>query len=93
VVNDMNGILTVCQPGWLAVFQQLNGVGFFTEPIACWFLVQAPHQDVEVHPICALGGDVCDATLANNYIGVVGPGGDPKQLAEAARENAAKKTT
>jgi hypothetical protein len=77
--------LVACQPGWLAVFGQIDGDGYATEPVACWLLVEAPHVTSEVRPICALGGEVCDATTAENYIGVVGPGGDPKRLVEATR--------
>ena len=73
--------LTTCQPGWLAVFT--DGDGFFTEPVACW-RVDTDYEDVR--PICALGGDICDATKAKNYIGVVAPGGDPKKLVAAAQE-------
>lgn len=60
--------LTTCQPGWLAVFEDVTGNGFTTEPIACWLNAVG-----SVHPICALGGDIVDATLADNYVGVVGP--------------------
>jgi hypothetical protein len=79
--------LIACQPGWVAVFGALDGSGWYTEPVACWLAVHAPHQEVTVHPICALGGDVCDATLAANYIGVLGPGGDPKLLVMAYNES------
>jgi hypothetical protein len=75
--------LTVCQPGWLAVFEEIGAEnGFFTEPVACWLAINAPGLH-EVRPICALGGDVCDATEADNYVGVVGPGSDPKKFIEA----------
>lgn len=83
--------LTVCQPGWFAVFNDVNGSGFSTEPIACWLLVAAS-GNTEVRPICALGGDVCDATLAANYIGVVGPGIKPETLVEAARASRAQRS-
>jgi len=73
--------LIACQPGWVAVFHQIDGDGFSVEPIACWLLHEAPHQSAEVHPMCALGGDVCDATQADNYVGVVGPG--PHQVQHA----------
>lgn len=83
--------LIACQPGWVAVFRQIDGGGgYTTEPIACWLLVDAPHQPAEVRPVCALGGDVCDATQADNYLGVVGPGSDPKKLVEAFRESQTK---
>jgi len=72
--------LTACQPGWLAVFGNVDGSGFSTEPIACWLslTLNTPGNGTsgspEVRPICALGSEVCDATRAANYIGVVGPG-------------------
>lgn len=78
--------LIVCQPGWVAVFKQVDGDGYTTEPIACWLLTLAPHQEPEVHPVCALGGDVCDATLAGNYLGVVGPYADATKTRDAARQ-------
>jgi len=69
------------------VFESIDyAEGFFTEPVACWLWVPGDN----VHPICALGGDVCDATVVENYIGVVGPGGDVKQLFEAQAERAAQ---
>lgn len=81
----MNNLIA-CQPGWVAVFQQVDGDGYTTEPIACWLLVEAPHQSPEVHPVCALGSDVCDATLADNYLGVVGPYMDATRTRHAARQ-------
>jgi hypothetical protein len=78
--------LIACQPGWVAVFKQLDGDGYTTEPIACWLLVEAPHQDGEVRPICALGGDVCDATLAKSYVGVVGPCHSSGNTADYAKQ-------
>lgn len=75
--------LIACQPGWVAVFKQIDGDKCTTEPIACWLLVEAPHQHPEVRPVCALGGDVCDATQADNYVGVIGPG--PNQSTEAMK--------
>ena len=79
--------LVACQPGWLAVFEQTDGDGYATEPVACWLYVETPHRTAEdVRPVCALGGDICDASQAANYIGVVGPGGDPKKLVAATRE-------
>jgi len=74
--------LIACQPGWVAVFHQVDGDGYTTEPIACW-MATIVNTIEEVHPVCALGGDVCDATIAANYLGVLGPGGDPKKLVEA----------
>ncbi len=83
---DKSSSLAPCQPGWLVVFQQVDGDGYTTEPIACWLLVPVTYSPfIEVHPVCALGGDVCDATDAKNYVGVAAPGSDPKKLAEAAR--------
>lgn len=76
--------LVTCQPGWLAVFEAVGAHGFTTEPIACWVLMTTIGEPV-VHPICALGGDICDATQAANFVGVVGPNGDPKRLYEAWR--------
>lgn len=74
--------LTACQPGWLAVFENPNdSAGFVTEPIACWMMA----DDEDVRPICALGGDVCDASQAKNYLGVVGPGINPLRLYEASK--------
>jgi hypothetical protein len=84
----MSNLIT-CQPGWVAVFQQTDGDSFFTEPVACWIAVVV-NTIGEVHPVCALGGDVCDATGADNYIGVAGPGGDPKKLYEAHRASLKK---
>ena len=77
--------LVACQPGWLAVFEHSNGNGFETEPIACWLRIAAHGPSAEVRPICAMGSEIGDATLADNYVGVVGPGGDPKKLYEAVR--------
>ncbi len=77
--------LTTCQPGWFAVFEDGDG-GFSTEPVACWLLTAAPGNQ-EVRPICALGGDICDATQAANYLGVVGPGIKPETLVSAARRS------
>lgn len=77
----MNNLIT-CQPGWVAVFKQVDGDGYTTEPVACWLLVEAPHQPAEVRPVCALGGDVCDATLAGNYVGVVGPNRYQEEVAK-----------
>lgn len=76
-----------CQPGWVAVFQQTDGDGYTTEPIAGWLLVEAPHQQPELRPLCPLGSDICDATQVEEYIGVVGPGGDCRKLVEAFRKN------
>jgi len=85
--------LVTCQPGWLAVFEEINAAdGFFTEPIACWQLSEGEYA-AEVRPICALGGDVCDASDVANYIGVVGPGGDPKKLVAALQEARRPKET
>lgn len=77
--------LIVCQPGWQAVFKQANGDGVYAEPIACWLLINENHgnREPEVRPICAMGGDICDATVAPNYVGVVGPGMYPASLLEA----------
>lgn len=77
----MNNLIA-CQPGWIAVFHDADGEGYETEPVACWNSVYVNAQ-TEVHPMCALGGDICDATLATNYIGVVGPGSDPRKLFDA----------
>lgn len=79
--------LTACQPGWSAVFAQVDGDGFALEPIACWLLVEAPHQRPEVRPVCAMGGDVCDASQADNYVGVIGPDGNARKLVEAYRQS------
>lgn len=68
--------LIACQQGWSAVFAQLDGDGFTLEPVACWLYVDASHNMGDVRPVCALGGDVCDATQADNYVGVIGPGSD-----------------
>jgi hypothetical protein len=85
--------LVACQPGWLVVFEEIDAVdGFFTEPIACWQLAEGPCLTAEVRPICALGGDVCDASDVANYVGVVGPGGDPKKLVAALQEARRKET-
>ena len=66
--------LTACEPGWVAVFAMSDANDDFElEPIACWLHVDAPHGMGEVRPICALGGEVCDATQAANYVGVIGP--------------------
>jgi len=72
--------LTACQPGWLAVFANPNGDGFSTEPIACWM---ASNEDVK--PVCALGGDVCDASTVENFVGVVAPNGNAAVLYAAWR--------
>lgn len=80
--------LTSCQPGWFAVFENPDGDGFSTEPIACWIVAS---DDEDVRPICALGGDVCDASQAKNYLGVVGPGsGNATKLYETIKALAAK---
>lgn len=84
--------LIACQPGWVAVFRQVDGDGYTTEPIACWLLLGTQHQP-EIRPVCALGGDICDATLAVNYLGALGPGGDPKKLIEAHRTSTAHRPT
>lgn len=86
--------LTACQPGWFAVFTDVEGDGFSTEPVACWLLRQegVGPGDQSVRPVCALGGDVCDATLAENYLGVVGPDTKPEVLVEAARASRAKRS-
>ena len=78
--------LVVCQPGWFAVFENVDGDGFSTEPIACWLRVPASG----VHPVCALGSDVCDATTAANYVGVIGPSNKTEVLAEALVMSARK---
>lgn len=87
----MSNLIT-CQPGWVAVFGQIDGDGYTTEPIACWHTVLVNTVE-EVHPICAMGGDVCDATTVDNYLGVVGPGSDPKRLVEAHRESLKNRPT
>lgn len=87
----MSNLIT-CQPGWVAVFRQIDSDGYTTEPVACWLLIETPYQHGEVHPVCALGGDVCDATQADNYLGVVGPGGDARKLVEAYRESNANQS-
>jgi hypothetical protein len=85
--------LTACQPGWLAVFENVNGGGYSTEPVACWLLREDGRaSDPLVHPMCALGSEVCDATKAANYLGVVGPGIKPDALVEAARASRAKQS-
>lgn len=68
------GDLTVCQPGWLALFARVDDefADPVEEPIACWLLI-ARGEEPAVHPICALGGEMCDATLAGNFIGVIAP--------------------
>lgn len=68
--------LIACQPGWVAVFAQTDGDGYYTEPVACWLYVEAPHGADVVRPMCALGGDICAASLADNYVGVIGPVSD-----------------
>jgi hypothetical protein len=83
--------LTACQPGWSAVFANVNDDGFSTEPIACWLLRDAPGNP-EVRPICALGGDVCDASEAENYLGVAGPGVKPEAVYEATRAARTKRS-
>jgi hypothetical protein len=78
----------------LAVFEEINAEdGYFTEPVACWLHVEAPHTTGDVRPICALGGDVCDASEVHNYIGVAAPGGDPKKLVAAWLESRRLKET
>lgn len=81
---------TACQVGWLAVFEDpAEPDGYFTEAVACWVSTDEGDADLDgpiVRPICALGGDVCDATLAGNYLGVVSPGSDLKKFMEAVRE-------
>lgn len=77
--------LAVCQPGWLAVFTAVNGKGFVTEPVACWFLCHADSLSPSVRPVCALGGEVCDATITSNYLGVVGPGTKPESLLDTKK--------
>lgn len=67
--------LTVCQPGWAAVFQKPDEAGYVTEPIACWML--GDEEDDDVRPICALGGSMSDATQAANFLGVLAPGVNP----------------
>jgi hypothetical protein len=82
--------LTACQPGWLAIFENAHGDGFSTEPIACWLL---SNDDEDVRPICALGGDMTDASQAKNFIGVAGPGTAAKAVYEAMRALPVKKAT
>ncbi len=92
--------LTACQPGWVAVFLQVDGNGYTTEPVACWLLREdGKASDPDVHPICALGGDVCDAKLVANYIGVIPPYADAnrhraaiRQLVEDAKRDPIKNT-
>lgn len=66
--------MTSCDSGWRAVFAPAPGSdAAYTEPVACWLLVEHDGE-THVHPACALGADVCDATLAANYLGVIAPG-------------------
>lgn len=68
------GDLTACQPGWFALFARVDDETGDPdeEPIACWLLLKPGHEPL-IRPICALGGEMCDATLAGNFIGVIGP--------------------
>ena len=88
--------LIACQPGWVAVFHQIDGDGFTVEPVACWMSTTV-NTRTEVHPVCALGGDVCDATQADNYVGVIGPGQhqaqQAKQLVAAYHESIKNRPT
>jgi hypothetical protein len=70
--------LTACQPGWLAVFENVNGGGFSTEPIACW--LYADGEEPSVRPVCSMGRHMCDATLAGNFLGVAAPGTTPDAI-------------
>lgn len=76
--------MTACQPGWLAVFADANSTdGFSTEPIACW-LLESKDGEPTVKPICAMGRDMCDATVAANYVGVAAPGVKPETVFKTA---------
>jgi hypothetical protein len=72
-------IATCLEAGWQAVFG-IDGT-VETEPVACWLLVDHG-GDQHVHPACAMGVEVGDATRAGNYLGIIPPGGDPKLLLE-----------
>lgn len=71
---------------WRAVFLLEDGA-LGTEPVACWLLVD--HDgDQHLHPAVPMGVEVCDATYAGNYLGVVPPGVDPATLREPTTEAA-----
>jgi len=68
--------------GWRAVFTVDGDLA--TEPVICWALVERNGDRTTrcIHPVVAMGGEITDATLAGNYVGVVGPGIDPATLKE-----------
>jgi len=77
-------IASCLEAGWRAVFALEDG-GVEAEPVACWLLVDHG-GDVHVHPACAMGAEVGDATRAGNYCGVVSPSSAPEDLLEAVVE-------
>jgi hypothetical protein len=85
----------VGEPGWRAVYLDLDGLGFSARPLAGW-LIQEPdtyHYDTEeptataspsrrvVPAHCDGMGEIKDATKGNNFWLVLGPG-EPGPTAE-----------
>lgn len=79
--------MTAClDSGWRAVFAEPTGApgSYTTEPVACWLLVRHDNGDRHVHPAVVMGTIIEDATFADNYLGVVAPGQEPKTLIKLA---------
>jgi hypothetical protein len=63
--------VTPCAGGWRAIFRKGEGVTFRAELVVCWLLVQHGNDVPHLHPAVPMGSVVEDATLADNYVGVV----------------------
>lgn len=58
--------------GFRAVFDENSERGYYTEPVACWFMVKHRDGTRHVHPGVCMGTIVDDATFAAGFLFVTG---------------------